>query len=164
MSRFFLAVSLLILVYALVLVSVDPWDLAIGALLGGGLLGASRRFVFADGDGPAASLPRRMLAFVPFAAAVVWAILKGTWEVALVVLHVRPLAHPGIVAVPIGERSELGVVVAALETSLSPGSVLVDIDWERRVMLIHYLDASDPATIRADQQRFYERHQRRVFP
>lgn len=164
MSRFLLALGLLVLVYALVLASVEPWDLAFGALFGGGLLWASRRFVFAEKERPAASLPRRMLAFVPFAVAVVWFILKGTWDVTLVVLHVRPLAHPGIVAVPIEERSALGVVVATLETSLSPGSVLVDIDWERRVMLIHYLDASDPDKIRADHRHFYERHQRRVFP
>lgn len=164
MSRFLLALALLVLVYALVLASVEPWDLAFGALFGGVLLWSSRRFVFADGGRPGGPLPPRLLAFVPFAAAVVWAILKGTWDVALVVLHVRPLVHPGIVAVPIGERSRLGVVVATLETSLSPGSVLVDIDWERRIMLIHFIDASDPDKIRAEQHRFYERYQRRVFP
>ena len=79
-------------------------------------------------------------------------------------LHVRPLNHPGIVAVPIAERSPLGVAVSGLATTLSPGAFLVDVDWEQRVMLIHVLDASDPDEVRADHQRFYRRWQRHVFP
>jgi multisubunit Na+/H+ antiporter MnhE subunit len=49
-------------------------------------------------------------------------------------------------------------------TTLSPGSVLVDIDWQRRDMLLHVIDASDPDAVRADLERFYDRYQRRVFP
>ncbi len=104
------------------------------------------------------------MAFVPFALAVFWDILKGTWRVALVVLHLRPLAHPGVVAVPIEERTPLGVTVTVLAMTLSPGSFLVDVDWEQRVILMHFLDASEPEAIRAEQQRFYRRFQSRVFP
>jgi len=66
--------------------------------------------------------------------------------------------------VPIGERTTSGVAVSALTTTMSPGEVLVDIDWERGVMLIHVLDARDPDAVRARHLRFYERYQRRVFP
>ncbi|CCF84740.1 Na+/H+ antiporter subunit E [Nitrolancea hollandica] len=48
--------------------------------------------------------------------------------------------------------------------TLAPGSVLVDVDWERGVMLFHLLDASDPDATRATVARFYERYQRAVFP
>ena len=164
MSRFVLALLPLVLVYALVLASFHPWDLATGAVVGGGLLWGMRRYVFGERTASVARWPARLVAFVPFAAVVVWDILKGTWNVTLVVLHVRPLAHPGLVAVPIGERSRLGVAVSALATSLSPGSFLVDVDWDRGVILIHFLDASDPDRIRADLHRFYHRYQRSVFP
>jgi multisubunit Na+/H+ antiporter MnhE subunit len=164
MSRFLLAVVFLALVYALVLASADPWDLATGAAVAGTLLWGSRRFVFGERIAPVARLPLRVLAFVPFAAAVVWDITKGTWQVALVVLHVRPLAHPGVVQVPIEDRTPIGVVVSTMAMSLSPGSFLVDVDWEQRVILMHFLDASDPDAIRARQRHFYRRFQRRVFP
>ncbi len=164
MSRFLTSLLPLVLVYALVLASFDPWDLAIGAVVAGTLLWSWRRFVFGDRISPIAQLPWRLLAFVPFAGAVLCDILKGTWNVALVVLHVRPLTHPGLVAVPIEERTNLGVVISTLAMSLSPGSFLVDVDWEHRVILMHFLDASNPEQIRADQRRFYCRYQRRVFP
>jgi multicomponent K+:H+ antiporter subunit E/multicomponent Na+:H+ antiporter subunit E len=80
------------------------------------------------------------------------------------VLHLRRLEQPGLVRIPIGERSERGVAVSALATTLSPGTVLVDVDWERRDLLLHVIDASDPDAVRARLQRFYDRFQRRVFP
>ena len=164
MSRFVLALVLLVLVYALVLASFHPWDLAIGGAVAAALLWGTRSFLFGGRPQPVPGLGGRLVAFVPFVAATVRDIVRGTWNVALVVLHLRPLRHPGIVAVPIGERTRLGVAVSALATNLSPGSVLVDVDWEHGAMLIHVLDASDPDAVREEHQRFYRRYQRRVFP
>ena len=164
MSRFLVALVLLVLVYSLVLASVYPWDLAAGVAAGAVLLWTARGFLFDGRVRPIAGLAVRLVGFVPFAAATVWDIVRGTWNVALVVLRLRPLRHPGIVAVPIGDRTPLGVAVTALVISLSPGEFLVDVDWERRVMLFHALDASDPDAIRAAHERFYRRFQRQVFP
>jgi multisubunit Na+/H+ antiporter MnhE subunit len=164
MSRFLLALVPLVLTYAFVLASFDPWDLGFGAAVGAALLWSTRGFTFGDSIAPVADLPRRAFWSVPFAAAVLWEIVKGTWNVVLVVLHVRPLAHPGLVAVPFEERSRLGVFVSALAMTISPGSFPVEFDWNRRIMLVHFLDASDPDAIRAEQQHFYRRYQRRVFP
>lgn len=79
-------------------------------------------------------------------------------------LRIRPLPQTGFVTVPIEERTPLGVAVCGLVTTLSPGSVLVEVDEERGVMLFHVLDASDPEAVRAQQREFYERYQRHVFP
>ncbi len=164
MSRALLVLLLLTATYALMLGSVDPWDLLFGALFAGAMLVAFRRFLFVGRPVGPLVLLRRALAFVPFVGAVLGDIVVGTWWVTLVVLHLRPLSRPGIVAVPIGERTRVGVAVSALATTLSPGSYLVDVDWERRVMLYHVLDASDPDAVEAAQQRFYRRYQRHVFP
>ena len=74
------------------------------------------------------------------------------------------LEHPGIVAVPIGERTKLGVVVTGVTTSLAPGSILLDVDWQRNMMLIHVIDASDPDQVRAHMQELYDGYQRKVWP
>jgi multisubunit Na+/H+ antiporter MnhE subunit len=152
------------LIFVLTLASADPVDLALGSALGGALL-------LALGDrlrlGPTGHLPPlagRVLWFPVFAGAVVADIVQGTWDVALRVLHARRLEQPGIVRIPIGERSERGVAISALATTLSPGSVLVDVDWEGRDLLLHVIDASNPAAVRARLQRFYDRYQRKVFP
>jgi multisubunit Na+/H+ antiporter MnhE subunit len=164
MTRYVAAVVLLTLVYGLALASFDPLDLLFGAGLSAALLYLSRRFVFGEDPGDGPSLLGRAVAFVPFAFAVFKEILRGTWQVALVTLHLRPLDEPGIVAVPIGERTPTGVSAWAVVTGLPPGSFFVDIDRERDVALIHVIDASDPDAFREEQADFYRRYQSKVFP
>lgn len=164
MKRALFSVVLLTLVYALVLASFEPWDLAIGAAVSGVLFFAARGYLFGDEPEMGGSLPGRVAAFAPFAVAVVWEVVVGTWEVALVTLHLRALENPGIVAIPIGERTPTGIAVTALVMTLSPGEFLVEIDWERKVMLMHVIDATDPGTIREKHGEFYRRYQRKVFP
>jgi multisubunit Na+/H+ antiporter MnhE subunit len=169
-TRYVAAVVVLTLVYALALGSFHPWDLLFGASLSAALLFASRRFVFGADDAtlrpvdPGLTLLGRVMAFMPFAVAVFREILVGNWEVTLVTLHLRPLVRPGIVAVPIGERTPTGVAVWAVVTGLPPGSFFVDVDRERGVVLIHVLDARDPEAFRRQQEDFYRRYQSKVFP
>lgn len=158
-----LSLVLLVLAYLLVLGSFAPWDIALGAAISGALLYGTRRFTFREK--PASpELFSRLLHFWPFLVAEIWNIVQGTVEVAAVTLHLRPLASPGIVAVPIGERTPTGVAVSAMATTLSPGTFLVDVDWERGVMLIHAIDAGDPEEVRREHQEFYEKWQSKVFP
>jgi multisubunit Na+/H+ antiporter MnhE subunit len=104
------------------------------------------------------------MAFAPFAALVFRDMVVGTWEVALVTLHLKPLERPGIVAVPVGDRTPFGVAIWTLVTGLPPGSYFVDVDRERGVALIHVLDAGDPEAFREQQEVFYRRYQSKVFP
>ena len=163
MTRVVSAVGLGVL-YVLTLASGDPVDLATGVLLGTVLvilLGSRLRLA---PDRGAVTPLQRVVFFAPFVGAVLADILQGTWDVALRVLHLRRLERPGLVRIPIGERTAHGVAVSALATTLSPGSVLIDVDWERGDLLLHVIDASDPDQVRARLQRFYDRYQRRVFP
>ncbi len=162
MKRAGLAFLLLTLVYAMVLASFHPLDLLFGAVLSGALLYVFRSFVFGGGPDPLPGVLGRFAAFLPFAWAIAWDVAKGTWEVALVVLHFRPLVSPGIVKVPIGDRTPTGVAVSALVTTLSPGAFLIEANEE--FMLIHFLDAADPDAVRERQEDFYQRYQRKVFP
>ncbi|CAN5745834.1 Na+/H+ antiporter subunit E [soil metagenome] len=154
---------LLTLAYLLVLGSFAPWDIVMGVAVSATLIYGTRRLVFREKPS-SSNLFSRFVYFWPFVVAEVWNILTGTWNVALITLHLRPLVSPGIVAVPIGERTPTGVAVSAQCTTLSPGTFLVDVDWERRVMLIHALDAGDPDEVRRDHQEFYEKWQKKVFP
>jgi multicomponent Na+:H+ antiporter subunit E len=164
MTRYVAAVALLTLVYGLALASFDPLDLLFGAGLSAALVFLSRRFVFGEDPGGGPSVLGRAVAFVPFAFAVFKEILRGSWQVTLITLHLRPLDEPGIIAVPIGERTPTGVSAWAVVTGLPPGSFFVDIDREREVALIHVIDASDPDAFREEQADFYRRYQSKVFP
>lgn len=162
--RYVLAAPGLTAVYALTLASLRPLDLAMGLLVSAALLAVTRRFVFAARPEPVPGVARRIAALPRFFAGVVAEVTHGTIEVALVVLGRRTLDCPGIVAVPIEERTPVGVAVSALAYTLSPGDVLIDVDEEEHVMLVHVLDASDPDAVRMRHRDFYERWQRRAFP
>jgi multisubunit Na+/H+ antiporter MnhE subunit len=164
MSRFLLSVVVLVAIYTLVLASLHPWDIVFGAVVAGGLLWGSRRFVFGPESRPVSRIPTHILGFFPFAVAVLVDIIRGTWSVVLTVLGLRRLDHPGIVMIPIGDRTPLGVTVSSLVTTLSPGAFLVDVDWDANVILLHVLDASDPDAVRDAHEQLYQRYQRRVFP
>jgi multisubunit Na+/H+ antiporter MnhE subunit len=82
-------------------------------------------------------------------------ILKGTWLVTLYVVGIRQLEHPGIVKIPFGNHSDEAVGLVGHLMTISPGSFLVDIDWDDRTMLVHYIDASDPQQLRADVEKYY---------
>ena len=156
-------VALLTAVYLLTLGSAHPLDLALGVVLAAALsFGLRGRLHRPQGGGP--GLASRLAASPLLLAALAAEIARGTWDVALRVLGLRPVEHPGIVLVPIGERTELGVAVTGLLVGLSPGSLLVDVDTERRMMLFHVIDASDPDAVRAQIDGFYQRWQRPVFP
>ncbi|MGF1473428.1 MAG: Na+/H+ antiporter subunit E [Rubrobacteraceae bacterium] len=158
-----LTLVLLTLVFLLVLGSFKPADIFMGVVVAGVLIYGTRRLSFRNKP-TSQNLFSRFIHFWPFLVAEIWIIVNGTLEVALITLHIRPLASPGIVAVPIGERTPTGVAVSAQCTTLSPGTFLVDVDWERGVMLLHAIDATDPDEVRREHQEFYDRWQRKVFP
>lgn len=158
------AVLLLGVVYVLMLGSLDPRDLLVGVVIGGVLV-----WWQSHGQAPVVPLPpgallRRAAAFVPLVLAIFRVIVAGTWEMSLVVLRLRPHDRGGIIMVPMRERSRSGVVIQSLVDTLSPGSVIVDLDWDERVMLIHVIDATDPGAQIQERQDFYDRYQKAVFP
>lgn len=156
--------ALLTGVYSLTLGSLAWEDLLLGLGLSAALLMVFRKVLLPS---PLPSTARMLMAIATFPAFTFIAvrdIVKGSWQVATIVVGLRPLAQPGIVEIPILERSSTAVGLSGLILTLSPGSFLVDVKWDERVMLVHVIDASDPDEVRAGFVRFYERYQRTLVP
>ena len=162
MTRFVLFTAALTIVYLLVLTSVHPGDVLLGAALSA-TIAAAATFPrpTSRADPP---LTRRLAAAPAFALGTLADMVRGTWHVALYVLGRRRLESRGIVAIPKGERSTSGVAAWGYLTAISPDEIVVEADDERAVLLVHLLDARDVAAIRARHHWMYERRQRRVFP
>ncbi len=154
--------------YLAILGSTDPLDAAAGLLIGAVLVLALRPSRPADlptiPDDRRPSPASRVLAFPWLVAGVLAEVLGGAWDVGLRIAGVRPVEHAGLVRLPFGERSEVGVAVSALCFAYAPGGMVVEVDEEARELVLHVMDARDPAAVRAARERFYARHQRRVFP
>lgn len=164
MTRLLLSVLGLTIIYSLILLSVHAWDLVIGVGIATGTVYLFRRHLFGSTWKPISRFAQRTPALLRFAWFVYTDVIEGLWLVLAIVLGLRPLTRSGIVAIPIGDRTENGVTVTAWAMTLSPGSVLIDVDWEQKVMLFHFIDATQPEVLREKIQTFYERYQRPVFP
>lgn len=162
MTRFVLLMVTLTVVYLLVLTSVEAGDILVGAALSAVLAGASMLLRPAVRIGP--PLGDRLAAVPALVFGTLADMVRGTWHVALYVLRDQRLESPGIVAIPKGERTGSGVAVWGYITAVSPDEIVVDVDGERDVLLVHVLDARDASAHRARHQHTYERRQRRVFP
>ena len=164
MMRFLFATMALTLVYALALASADPWDVGIGAAISVMVLLAFRRFIFPEEQLPPRLVVRQALRFPLLAVATAANIVRGTVQVTRAVLGWTSARNAGFVVVPRGDRSDTGMVINGLLETLSPGSVLVDIEPDADAWTIHVLQAEDQDVVRADVDRFYDRFQRAVWP
>ena len=162
--RMVLGTALLALVYCLALASANPWDIGLGAVFGFTILCTFRRFLFLEPATSPGMVLSRGIHFPVLVAATLVDIVRGTIDVAKVVLSPKIASRGGLVEIPDGGRTASGVIVSWLINTLSPGSVLIDIEPASRDWTIHVIDASQPAEIVAHQQSFYERFQRHVWP
>jgi multisubunit Na+/H+ antiporter MnhE subunit len=164
MTRFLLPVLGLSAIYSMILQSIHPWDMAAGVIITVGTLMLFRRHLRVGTWAPLTGLGRKAGALLRLPGYVFIDTVQGVWTVSVIVLGLRSLDCSGIVAIPIWERTPTGVAVTAWATTLSPGSVLIDVDWERGVMLFHFIDATEPEKLRQKIQTFYERYQQPIFP
>lgn len=164
MTRFLLSVLGLTGIYSMFLLSAHAWDLAIGAVIAMGVVAIFRRHLFGNALQPLTGLGKRSVALLRFAWFIYVDVVQGIRTVLSIVLGLRPLARSGILTIPIGERTPTGVAVTGWAASLSPGSVLIDVDWERRMMLFHFIDVTEPEKLKEKMQTLYDRYQRPVFP
>ena len=104
------------------------------------------------------------LFFPIFVLAEIREVFTGTWLVATRVVGIHPLEHPGIVRIPIGERSPVSNGMAGFVITVTPGTFLIDVDEETNEMLVHAIDASDPEAVRDHYQWLFENFERRVVP
>ena len=105
------------------------------------------------------------------------------WGIALLVrgfwIDARPVAHPlklcrflllfddavgRAVVVPLELRDELALIMLTSIISLTPGTVSADISDDRRSLLLHCLDVSDPQALVAQVKARYEAPLLEVFP
>ncbi len=81
-------------------------------------------------------------------------------------LIVRPGPQPrsGLIRIDYENLSETGAAILGCLVTLTPGSTALDIDPERREMLLHLLDVSNAEAVTTSIQRRFAVPLQRVFP
>jgi multisubunit Na+/H+ antiporter MnhE subunit len=164
MMRTLLGTLMLAATYCLTLASADPWDIGAGILLGYLVLRGFRGFIFNEPGATPGEVARRVVYLPRLVVATFAEIVRGTIVVARAVLSPHVPEKQGFVSIPIGRRTEDGVIFSGLLLTLSPGSVYIGVDRAADSWVIHSMDTSDEAVVVADAQNFYEKYQRPVLP
>lgn len=94
-----------------------------------------------------------------FLGQVVTSSLSTAW---LIVRPRRP--EPGLMRIGFSGLSARGAATLGAMITLTPGTTAIDVDFERGQMLLHVLDASDPAAVADDIRMRFELPLRRLFP
>lgn len=95
---------------------------------------------------PAVRLTRRVL----------WDVIVSNFVVARLILGPMSRVHPVWVPVPLALTHRTAISLLATIITTTPGTVSCTIDEERRVILVHALNCSDPTAMAADIKTRYE--------
>ena len=69
-----------------------------------------------------------------------WEVVKTNIDVAYRILHPRLLINPGIVKVKTTLKSDVALTFLSNSITLTPGTMVVDIDRDKGVLYVHWID------------------------
>lgn len=147
----------LVVVWLLLHNALTPGQAVLGLFLGVAIPLFTRRFW------PETVCMRRPLTLLALVAVVLYDILVANLAVARLILGRPGRLRPAFVIVPLALRSELAVSLLANTVTLTPGTVSAELSADRRSLLVHALDAPDPAGLVADIKARYEARIKEVF-
>ncbi|HEX7126108.1 MAG TPA: Na+/H+ antiporter subunit E [Thermodesulfobacteriota bacterium] len=139
-----LLVAWLAVVWVLVADRPSVGSLAAGLVVGGlvvAVLGPPRGRITAAGLGSSLAL----------GATVLVRTVRSSVGVARVILGPARRFRPGLVVVPLGKPLPgAGLAAVTVLTTLSPGTVVLDVSEDGRSLYVHAIDARDPEAIRRE--------------
>lgn len=152
----------LLLIWLLLNDSVSAGHLLLGALLAIALPFWWQRFW------PHSPKLRKPSALAKLMLVLLWDIVIANFQVALQVLGPNAKLHPRFFELPLDLDDELAITLLASVISLTPGTVSSDVLFktggaQRRVILVHALDARDPQQLIETIKRRYEKPLKEAF-
>ncbi len=71
------------------------------------------------------------------------ALVLSAWSTSQTILSASEATRPGFARLDTADLNHAGVMLLAAMVTLTPGSSTIDIDTERRELLLHVLDTED---------------------
>lgn len=98
------------------------------------------------------------------AARFLWQLIVSGFTTAWWIIRPGRRPVPALVRMRYSNLDDVGVTVLGCLISLTPGTTTVDVDTARGELLLHMLDASDPAGAVAGIRKEFEAPLQRLFP
>jgi len=106
---------------------------------------------------------RHPLTLLRYLVVLIVDIVRGSFHVAWLILRGPSRLRPAFVEIPLALGTDLAISLLANTISLTPGTVSAWLSADRRTLVVHTLDTSDPAALVATIKRRYEQPLKRIF-
>ncbi len=93
----------------------------------------------------------------------VWELVISTLRVAYVVIKPNLDIQPGIVAVPLDIKTDAEIMMLANLITVTPGSLSLDVSYDRRVIYIHVMHVTDVEAYRREIKQGFEKRIGELF-
>ncbi|QTF93602.1 Na+/H+ antiporter subunit E [Halomonas sp. BM-2019] len=147
----------LLVVWLLMVRSLEPGQLILGALLAVSIPLLTQRFWEPL---PQVKHPFKLAWFV---LVVLYDIVKANIQVSLLILSPKREPHPGFVEYPLSVTEPLTITLLANTITMTPGTVATNIRLDRSSLLIHVLDMNDEEALVREIRERYERPLKEIF-
>ena len=149
---------LLVLVWLMLVNKVTPGNIVLGLILGIIIP------ILTAPYWPARPKLRNPLMIIEYLVVVLWDICRANVIVALIILFRRNENLKSTwVTIPLDLTSPEAITVLAGTITMTPGTVSSDLSRCGRALLVHCLDAPDPAAVRDEIKSRYERRLKEIF-
>lgn len=106
---------------------------------------------------------RRPLTLLRFFAVFMLDIVRGSFQVAWLILLGPSRLRPVFVEVPLALETDLAISLLANTISLTPGTVSARLSADKRTLIVHTLDTGDAAALVAEIKQRYENPLKKIF-
>lgn len=158
------AARLALMVWLIILWQLLWRDVSVANIAGGVVVAALVTVVRPGGKRLAAGHTVRPLRLVVFLGYVAWLLVVSNLVVAREIVTRRDHIRSGIVAVPLGDTSELVTTVLADAITLTPGTLSVELRQDPPRLYIHVLHVRDVEGVRRDILRLQRLVLRAIGP
>ncbi|MDK2831412.1 MAG: multicomponent Na+:H+ antiporter subunit [Methanolobus sp.] len=90
-------------------------------------------------------------------------IIKANIMVAKIVLQPKINIKPGIIAVPIDSKTDIGITAIANTITLTPGTLTIDVSEDKSILYVHAIDATDPEGVAKSISEDLEKYTMEAF-
>ncbi len=156
---------LLAIVWAIALGPPSPANLVVGFVVGYLTLALAWRAGLGRGSADSGEISyfKRIFQMVGFLVFFIKEMVMANLRVAYYVVSPLSRLRPGIVAVGIGDMTDLEITVLANFITLTPGTLTLDVSEDRTQLIVHCMDASDPDRIKREIHDGLERRLKEIM-
>ena len=158
MKRYIAYSAILGLVWCFVHGTVNVNNFVLGVLIAPFIIRPFKPLFNFDMDFSFGNAIKKIPAQITYLYVLITEIIKANVMVAKIVLQPKINIKPGIIAVPIRTKTDIGITAIANTITLTPGTLTIDMSDDRSILYVHAIDATDPEgvaqSIRDDLEKY----------